>query len=285
VLVLTGCGAPSDAVTHANAGGLEVAQVAPSPPGAGQPSGADVERVRATPRNEYRWTVRALDPASATLRLDWVDGPTLECGEADRVAVQETAHAVVIGVAASHADGSVPCIAAGALRTLSLRLQHPVGSRALLQPASGTNDGLPLAADAAVPPAPRCTPDAVRDVPIGMRDATRRLAPRGAVRALVCRTTWPKGRVRTDELRIDDPARVGALVRRFDEVRDLHPASDPPAPCRRGRGAWYSLHLEGDGARVQVRADEIDCGTVTNGAVTGTMTPALVRALDALFPR
>jgi len=34
-----------------------------------------------------------------------------------------------------------------------------------------------------------------------------------------------------------------------------------------------------------VRADEIDCATVTNGAATGTMTPQLVRALDGLLPR
>jgi hypothetical protein len=290
VLALAGCDVPPGTVPAgltpaAPAGRLEVVQVAPLPPGVGQPYAARIERVRSVARNGYSWTVPSLDPASAVLRLDWVDGATLECGEADRVQVQETEDAVVIGVEATRADRSRVCAASGVPRTATLRLRHPVGTRALLEPASGSNDGLPRTADARTPPEPRCTSDAVRDVPIGMRDATARLAPRGAVRALVCRTSWPKGRARTDALRIDDPSAVAALVAAFDTVRDLHPASDPVASCRRSKGAVYAVHLQGKGVRVEVRADEIDCATVTNGAATGTMTPELVRALDALLPR
>lgn len=243
-----------------------------------------VQRVSTAPANGYEWTVAAVDPTSDRLRVDYTDGV---CTSADRLAVQETAERVIVGITASKTfEGT--CAAVGIPRATTVTLRRPLGGRALMERAPDQDEWLPTVSSPASLPDPTCSilQGSPSDVPVGMPDAATRIAPTAATRAFVCRTWWPRGSAHMESTTITDHAAVAALVTSLNTGSTaLHPAADPAAPCpRRLPGSWYDVYLEGPGVRVEVEADEINCLTITNGAASGTIAPALAKALDPLFP-
>lgn len=274
---LTGCTPGGSAPTAAH--GFHLAQIDGGPRTPDRTIRTD--RVAAAPANGYEWTVDAVDRTSREVRLHYVDGA---CTTADRLRVDETTTTVTIGITASKSYSGT-CSTIGILRSVTVLLQRPLGGRALMEASSGPGGSLPEVADPATLPTPTCGPDGVSDVPVGMVDAGTRIAPTAATRAFVCRTWWPKGIAHEESRTITDRAAVASLVASMNSgVRDLRPGPVPRASCSKdAKGSWYAVYLEGPALQVEVRTDEITCSTITNGALSGTMSPALMRRLDALF--
>lgn len=283
VAALSGCAhvvATSDGGSGSG-GGFHLAQI-----DSGRPSKVHsirVDHVSTPPGSSSEWTVSSVDPRSRRLRLHYLDGA---CTSADRVAVDETATTVVIGITTSKTfDGT--CIAVGLPRTAAIMLRQPLGGRALMEQATGVNDGLTKVSDPTTLPAPICSTGygTGADVPVGMLDAASRISPTTVSKVFVCRTWWPKGSAHTESRTITGRSEVAALTKAIDTGTEAVRAGAPDARCstKDSSASWYSITLEGPGVRVEVRTDAIFCDTITNGAASGTMRPALVHELDALF--
>lgn len=280
VAALAGCS--HTVVASDGGGGFHLAQIDGRRPT--QTRSIRVDHVSTPPGSSFEWTVASVDPASRQLQLHYLDGA---CTSADRVAVDETATTVVIGITASKTfQGN--CIAVGIPRTAAITLRKPLGGRALMEQTTGVNDGLTKVADPTTLPSPICSTGygTGADVPVGMLDAVSRIAPTTTVsKVFVCRTWWPKGSAHTESKTITDHSKVASLTRAIDAGTKAVRAGAPDSRCstKESSASWYSITLEGPGVRVEVRTDAIFCDTITNGAASGTMTPALVRTLDALF--
>lgn len=279
VAVLAGC--TSLVGDRAGGSGFHLAQIEGGPITPIQ--AIRVDRVSTPPGNEYEWTIASVDPASRLLTLSYLDGA---CTTADRLQVDETSKRVVIGITASKTFGG-NCVASAIARRTTVTLRRPLGGRALMEGATGVNDGLPKVSDPSVLPAPTCsTNGSPSDVPIGLTDATTRLAPTAVTTAFVCRTWWPQGHARTESTTISNRVGAEALAAAIGSgSRDVR-AGGPERTCptKDARASLYDVYLQGPGLRVEVRTDGISCDSITNGAASGTMTPALERTLDALFP-
>lgn len=245
-----------------------------------------IERTAEPPSNTTEWTVAAIDPASRTVRIQFFDSGGVECGLVDRAGVQETTSTVVIGLH-ERRTGTGACAGSAVAHTATIALHRPLGGRALVEQATGVNDGLPKVTDPTTLPVPRCAIEegSASDVPVGLPSAATQLAPTAATKAFVCRTWWPKGSAHMESTTITDRATVAALAASVNEdTTGLRSASDASAPCsKRLPGSWYDVYFEGPGIRVEVKADEINCLTITNGAASGSITPALAETLDPLF--
>jgi hypothetical protein len=283
--VLVGAGGCSvlDAAGSPGTGAVHLVQV--SHPSIGGLARVHVARVRSNPASSTEWTAVGVDPGSTTIAMNWVDGPSPECGEVDRIEVAERADAVTIGLSDTASDPGRICAAVGILRRFDLHLRRPLAGRALLEPATGVNDGLPRFRSG-MPPLPACTTDATpADTPVGMPDAATRIAPSDAVHASICRTAWPHGAARATAVQVSDPVAVRRLVRTLDGAAHLRPVSDAASRCgTRSPGAWYAVYLTGPHTQVEVFVDEIDCATVTNGSLQAAATPAIAEALRSAFP-
>lgn len=280
VVVLAGC-TSLEVDRGAPAGdGFHLAQIEGGP--VTDDRAIQVARVSTPPGNAYEWTVASVDPASSRLQLFYTVGA---CTNADRLRLHETATSVVIGITASQRyDGN--CIAVGIPRTTTIVLRRPLAGRALMEGATGVNSGLPTVSSPSSLPDPSCSTleGSASDVPVGMPDVTTRMAPTAATKVFVCRTWWPRGSGHAESTTITDAATVRALVAAVNGgVRSPHPAGDPEPSCTKSRGSWYDLTLTSDGVRVEVKTDEINCHTITNGSLSGTMTPELEHTLDAFF--
>ena len=283
VLLLAGCArAAGGPPVSGSAAGYHLAQIG------GGPSTADralrVQRVSTPPGNRYEWTVASVDPSSRQVQVFYTDGA---CTSADRLDLEETSKTVVIGITASKAfQGS--CIAVGIPRTTTVALKKPLGGRALMEGSTGVNDGLSKVSNPAALPAPVCSTGygTGDDVPVGMPDAASRIAPSAATKVFVCRTWWPKGSAHTESTTVTTRSRIAALTTAIDSGTRHLDRDAPGTQCttKDSRASLYSLTFERPGTRIEVRTDAISCDTITNGAASGTMTPALVRTLDALFP-
>lgn len=285
VVVLVGCTSLTRVVDASTSTGFHLAQIEHAMPS--QPSSVAIERVTRPPSNEYDWTVGSVDPASDRVEVSWTDGGDLRCGEVDRLQVNETDDAVTIGVAATHRDPELACTLEGHLRTTTVHLGHALGGRALMEGSTGVNDGLPKVSNPSLLPDPTCSTEdgSASDVPVGMPDVPTRMAPTAATKVFVCRTWWPKGSVHAESTTITDAATVRALVAAVNHESGGLPAGSPNSRCdgKDVDASLWDLYFQGRHVRVEVKTNAISCDTITNGAVSGTMTPALLRTLDALF--
>lgn len=243
-----------------------------------------VARVDRVSTSSTEWQAVGVDPASRTIAMTWTDGFSPACGQVDRIEVAERADTVTIGLSDTADDPDRICAAIGNLHRFDLQLRHPLAGRALVEPVTGVNDGLPHFRSG-MPPVPTCSTDAnPADVPVGMPDATTRLAPRSATHASICRTTWPHGSARTSAAQVSDPSAVRRLVRVLNDATHVRPARDDQSGCgARSPGAWYAVYLTGPHTQVEVFVDEINCATVTNGVLLGRATPAIEQTLANHF--
>lgn len=250
----------------------------------GEPATVHVAQVHGLPKGSTDWTVAGLDPASRTIAMEWTDSPSPECGEVNRIEVAERADAVTIGLSDTANDPSLVCALVGVSRRFELHLQQPLAGRALLEPVTGVNDGLPHFRTG-MPPLPTCSTDAnPANVPVGMPDAAAQIAPRNATHATICRTAWPHGSARTTEAQVSDPAKVRQLVNLLNGAGHPRPMGEQETRCEtRSPGSWFAVYLTGPNTRVEVFVDEINCATVTNGSLQGKVTPAIGRTLGSYF--
>jgi len=250
----------------------------------GGPATVHVAQVHGLPKGSTEWTVVGLDPASKTIAMEWTDGFSPECGEVNRIEVAERADAVTIGLSDTANDPSLVCAMVGVPHRFELHLQQPLAGRALLEPVTGVNDGLPHFRTG-MPPLPTCSTDAnPANAPVGMPDAAARIAPRNAAHASICRTAWPRGSARTTEAQISDPAEVRQLVNLLNGAAHPRPVGEQESRCEtRSPGSWYAVYLTGQHTQVEVFVDEINCATVANGSLLGRTTPAIEQTLGSYF--
>lgn len=249
-----------------------------------------VKRVSTPPSGDFAWSVDRFDPASSRLLISWTDSPTVVCGRANLIQVQETRHTVVIGVQDTRARLPVACSDVGLGHVTGVQLQQPLGGRALVVPLqkadiTGTTAAFrsTLMTTSGKLPKPGCDSTGV---PVGMSDARTTLAPREASSVVVCRYAWRDGQTRISQVTITDPARAAELARQINRTTtDLKPAH-AGSGCDDYERTHYALTFAGrDRLLVPVTTDASTCGQISNGASTARTPLALVDALDALFEK
>lgn len=111
--------------------GLHVAQVGGVQPSRGRP--VKIIEVSSPSVNENEWQVVHLDPHARQVQIAWSDGPSAECGQSDQALVNETDHAITIGLHSTYSGPDVNCAAYAVSRTRTIPLAAPIGTRSLLE--------------------------------------------------------------------------------------------------------------------------------------------------------